>query len=114
MSQLPRLAPAILRLLTTGYTGTTAQLAEKIHGHPTAVRRVMKELHGNKHVRIYDWARQYHNWVQVWCLADGRQDEPKPKPIPSEEKSRRYRDKNRDRVNMRRRTRPGTGGVGSR
>lgn len=91
MSQKPRLAPAILKLLSTGYVGTTRQLAERVYGHEVAVRRSIKQLHTAHLVRITDWVKQHQSWIPVWGISDGQPDETKPKPIPKKEVHRAFK-----------------------
>ena len=57
MSQKPRLAPAALKLLESGFTGTNAEIAERIYGNADALRRSMRELYAEKKIRHFDWAR---------------------------------------------------------
>lgn len=91
MSQKPRLAPAVLKLLATGYVGTTHQLAERVFGHETAVRRSVKQLQASGQVRVTDWVKSYQMWIPVWGSADGLPDEVKPKPLPKLEVHRAFK-----------------------
>ena len=93
MSQKPRLAPAALKLLESGFTGTTAEIAEHIYGNADALRRSMRELYAEKKIRHFDWARSGQRWVPVWAVMDGQPDEPKPKPVTQAVKNRTHRAK---------------------
>ena len=91
MSQKPRLAPAALKLLESGFTGTTAEIAERIYGTYDAVARSMRQLYSDKQVRHFDWFRSGQKWTPVWSIADGMPDEQKPKPLTPSQIDKAYK-----------------------
>lgn len=97
MSQRPRLAPAALKLLAAGFTGTQEEIAARVFGHPTAVRRSLNALHAEKRIRVFDWTKNHQRWTPVWAVADGQPDEPKPRPKTKAEVARTYKAKRPDR-----------------
>ncbi len=97
MALKPRLRPAAEKAFNNDFIGTACDLAKVIYGHPTCVKRILKELHKEKAVRIFDWVKGVgsSNLIPSFCKYDGKPDEKKPVPMTSEERKALYREKQR-------------------